>query len=180
MLKKLFFLAGFALLIFTLANLFPTPAAAQCGTGPVGSCVECHLAQAPVDEKDLWHGVHARKNCCTNCHGGNCSAAEKEVAHVGIVPNPLEDIYTNCHACHPADYWQRAEVFAAELKVTPASRATPSPGPTPDPLNRQPQIEILPPPRASNPQVLALVSAALTAILVFLGFSLLIHRARLP
>jgi hypothetical protein len=35
-----------------------------------------------------------------------------------MIPNPLEDIYTNCHACHPYDYPQRTALFAAKLGIT--------------------------------------------------------------
>jgi hypothetical protein len=136
--------------------------------------VDCHINQAPVYEQGIWHGTHARKDCCTNCHGGNCSAVEKELAHVGIIANPLEDVYTNCHACHPDDYWQRAEAFAIELNITPASRATPTSVPTSDPVSRQPTIVILPPagppPLSSDPQTLFLFSLALATII---GLSLL-------
>ena len=142
--KRLLFLTGAVLLVIAVMNFLPTSVQAQCGTGPPGSCVECHIEQALVYEQGIWHGTHARKDCCTNCHGGNCSAAEKELAHVGIIANPLEDVYTNCHACHPDDYWQRAETFAVELNITPSSRATPTFVPTSDPASRQPTIFILP------------------------------------
>jgi hypothetical protein len=99
---------------------------------------------------------------------------------VGIISNPLEDVYTNCHACHPDEYWQRAAVFAAESNVTPASRATPTPVPTSDPVSREPNIEVLPPaepaPLVPIPQALALVSAGLMNTITFLGSSYLTHR----
>ena len=38
-----------------------------------------------------------------------------------MVRHPLEDPYTNCHACHPDDYQQRAERFAVVLGETPVS-----------------------------------------------------------
>ena len=138
MTRRLFILAGVLLLtgVVTL-SIMPTPVSAQCGVNPPpSSCITCHEIQAPVYENGEWHGVHARKDCCTNCHGGNCSADEKERAHVGLIPNPLADIYTNCHACHPDDYQQRAAIFAAELGITPSSRKTPTPLPV---LTENPQ-----------------------------------------
>jgi hypothetical protein len=179
--KKVLLLTGIALLVVALGNLFPTPVHAQCGTWPVGSCVTCHIEQAPVYDEGHWHSVHARRDCCTNCHGGNCSATEKELAHVGLIANPLEDVYTNCHACHPDDYWQRAEVFAAELDITPASRSTPTPVATSDPASRRPQIDILPPPGPppliSTQQALMFFSAGLTAAIVLLVLGFLVHHS---
>lgn len=179
--KKVLLLTGIALLVVALGNLVPVPVHAQCGTWPVGSCVTCHIDQAPVYDEGLWHGTHARRDCCTNCHGGNCSAAEKELAHAGIIANPLEDVYTNCHACHPDDYWQRAEAFAAELNITPASRATPTPVATTDPASRQPHIEILPPPGPPPlipaQQALTLVTVGLTATVTLFVLGFLVRRA---
>ncbi len=65
--------------------------------------------------------IHARKECCRACHGGNDQAQDKETAHVGITLHPLDDTYTACHQCHPDDYRQRAEVFAVALHITPQS-----------------------------------------------------------
>jgi hypothetical protein len=42
-----------------------------------------------------------------------------------MVRHPLEDTYTNCHACHPDDYPQRAERFAVALGVTPLACSRP-------------------------------------------------------
>jgi hypothetical protein len=129
----------------------PIPAAAQCGSNPPpdSSCYTCHVEQDPVYENGLWHGVHARKDCCAKCHGGNCSTMDKDLAHQDMVSNPLSDIYTNCHNCHPDDYLSRAEVFAVELGITPSSILTPTPAPAgkvmasplvilPSPISRQP------------------------------------------
>jgi disulfide bond formation protein DsbB len=143
MLRKVLILTGASLLVSAvILSIMPSPVSAQCGVDPPdSSCITCHEIQAPVYENGKWHGVHARKDCCTNCHGGNCSADEKELAHIGIIPNPLEDIYTNCHACHP-DYQQRAALFAAELGITPSSCETPTPVPILPGNPRPPELEL--------------------------------------
>ncbi len=139
--RRRFTLTGaFLLVSAVILGIGPSTVSAQCGVNPPhSSCITCHETQAPVYENGVWHGAHARKDCCTNCHGGNCNAEEKEQAHVGMIPNPLEDIYTNCHACHPDDYPQRAAVFAAELGITPSSRETPTPVPSPTGNPQPPQ-----------------------------------------
>ena len=107
-----------------------SPVQAQCGDNPPkSSCITCHAKEDPVYKNGEWHGIHALKDCCTNCHGGNCSAQEKALAHESLVAHPLDDIYTNCHSCHPDDYTARAERFAALLGVTPGSSPTATPAP---------------------------------------------------
>jgi hypothetical protein len=101
---------------------------AQCGETQPSSCSTCHAQEDPVNEKGEWHIIHASKDICMNCHGGNGSATDKDLAHEGLTAHPLDDIYTDCHSCHP-DYDERAAYFAPTLGVTPGSCATPTPVP---------------------------------------------------
>jgi hypothetical protein len=55
---------------------------------------------------------------------------DKDQAHEGLIANPLTDIYTSCHGCHPDDYVTGADRFAVVLSVTPGSIATPTAVPT--------------------------------------------------
>jgi hypothetical protein len=108
-----------------------SPAFAQCGdAAQKSSCISCHEKEDPVYQNGEWHGIHALKDCCTNCHGGNCRMMDKNLAHEGLVAHPLDDIYTNCYQCHPYDYQVRAARFGAVLGVIPGSRPTPSPVPS--------------------------------------------------
>ena len=113
--------ASLVMLAIGLVVLFmPQAAVAQC-EDQKPSCCTCHATAHPVLEQGEWHAIHARKECCRSCHGGNDQAQDKETAHVGIVLNPLTDTFTSCHQCHPDDYRQRAERFAVVLHVTPMS-----------------------------------------------------------
>jgi hypothetical protein len=176
MLRKLLMWMGMILLAAAaILSIRPTPVSAQCGVNPPNSsCFNCHVTQDSIYDKGEWHGIHARKDCCTNCHGGNCSAAEKERAHESMTPNPLDDIYISCHACHPEDYPERAARFAAELGITPSSRETPTP--VPIRLNRpQPPDFVLPDalPSVSTPQPpIGFIHTGLLLLLsgLFLGF----------
>ena len=100
--------------------LAPQTAVAQCGD-PKPSCCTCHATAHPVTNEGEWHTIHARKECCSACHGGNDRTAVKETAHAGMTLHPLQDTYLACHQCHPDDYQRRAEVFAVALHVTPQS-----------------------------------------------------------
>jgi hypothetical protein len=100
---------------------------AECGVTQPSSCVTCHAQEDPVKGKGEWHSIHASKDICINCHGGNATSMNKELAHEGLTANPLSDIYTDCHSCHPYDYVGRADLFATTLGVIPGSCATPTP-----------------------------------------------------
>ena len=128
---KVWILLSLALIIPAAGMLLwvgtPEMVNAQCGDNPPdSSCITCHEKDYPVFDQGEWHMLHGRKDCCAQCHGGNCSTLDKELAHQGMVANPLEDIYTNCFHCHPADYQARADRFALALGITPSSRPTPT------------------------------------------------------
>jgi hypothetical protein len=121
-LLKLSLIGGVTLIMSLAARAAPREAFAQCGdTLAESSCHACHEQAHPAYERGEWHAIHAQKDCCWNCHGGNDQAADKDLAHAALVRNPLEDTYTSCHQCHPDDYRQRADRFAAILGVTPGS-----------------------------------------------------------
>ncbi len=102
------------------------PVRASCGDPQSSSCITCHTKEDPVNGKGEWHIIHASKDICINCHGGNGTSMVKDLAHEDLTANPLNDIYTDCHSCHPLDYVGRASIFAPTLGVTPGSCATPT------------------------------------------------------
>jgi hypothetical protein len=126
-----FLLRGFVVasltLIILLIGVGTKQARADCGGPQISSCTICHTKEDPVSGKGEWHSIHADKDICINCHGGNASTLDKELAHKDLTANPLNDIYTDCHSCHPIDYVARASIFAPTLGVTPGSCATPTP-----------------------------------------------------
>jgi hypothetical protein len=119
---------GICTLVFALAFVLISPVRADCGSQPPSSCLTCHEQEDPVSNKGEWHIVHAAKDLCVDCHGGNASSMNKDTAHETLVAQPLSDIYTGCHSCH-TDYETRADIFAAYLGVTPESCATSTPIP---------------------------------------------------
>jgi hypothetical protein len=121
------FISSLAMIILLLW-IGPATVHAQCGVTQPSSCATCHAQEDPVSGKGEWHIIHASKDICINCHGGNATTMNKDLAHEGLTSNPLSDIYTDCHSCHP-DYDARAQIFASTLSVTPGSCATPTPVP---------------------------------------------------
>lgn len=124
-----------------LVLLAPQAVVAQC-EDPQPSCCACHATAHPVGEQGEWHTLHARKECCRACHGGNDRTDDQDAAHAGMTLHPLDDTYIACHQCHPDDYRQRAEVFAVALHVTPISS---------EPTARPAVAESTPPPLIVTP-----------------------------
>jgi hypothetical protein len=107
--------------------MMPPPASAQCGSIE-SSCEKCHQTTHPVCGTTAWHSEYGHRNACWNCHGGNDTAQDKALAHVGLVPNPLDDAYMSCYVCHPDNYQQLAQRYAQVLGVTVSYRV-PAPPP---------------------------------------------------
>jgi hypothetical protein len=104
------------------------PAFAQCDDPPPPSnCYQCHEQEYPVFEEGEWHDIHARKDACWQCHGGNTSATTAEQAHQGVIANPLMDIQMDCYPCHPSDYQGRAQRFGALLGISIEDQSSPPP-----------------------------------------------------
>ena len=147
----------------------PAPAQAQCGDVPPDSaCLTCHEKEAPVNAQGEWHAIHAAKDTCADCHGGNCMAVDKDQAHQGLVLQPLEDIYTDCYHCHPNDYQEKASRFGLTLGVNPGSRPTPTAVPV-GPSVENPLVILprsIPAAPASFPWSLVLGSASLVVLLL--------------
>ena len=93
------------------------PAVAQCGS-QASSCKNCHETQGqmPVNTEGEWHTAHAFGDFCEFCHAGNVQATDKDQAHMGLVA-PLADVKASCQGCHPTDYVDRAQSYAAALGV---------------------------------------------------------------
>jgi hypothetical protein len=162
---------GALLLVSGFVFLSQSPAQAQCGDNPPkSSCITCHEKEDPVYQNGEWHGIHALKDCCMSCHGGNCSAQDKDLAHESLVANPLADIYIDCRGCHPADYNERANRFAAILDVSPGS--SPTATPVPVATVEEHEIVILPTLSSSTPSFqpwILVLGAAGVSILFLLG-----------
>lgn len=141
---------GGLLLAIGLTLWVSTPTRAQCGDyPPKSSCITCHTVEDPVYDNGEWHCIHARKDSCIDCHGGNGSTMDKDLAHESLEVNPLNDTYTDCHHCHPDDYQARATYFGAILGVLPGSSPTPTAVPVGPAVERA--IVILPPPISNTP-----------------------------
>ncbi len=115
-----------AILIAGVALLLPSrSASAQCGS-QASSCKNCHEVQGamPVNtDGTAWHTQHAQIDACVNCHAGNPQTADKTQAHTGMVAWD-SDLKAGCYSCHPKDYQQLAQGYAATLGTSAGAAAT--------------------------------------------------------
>jgi hypothetical protein len=161
--------------------LWLTPAGAQaqsgsvpesvgCSNPPSSSCLTCHAQVDPIANQGEWHVVHDRNDFCRNCHGGDDRTTDKDQAHVGVMPNPLDDTYLSCHQCHPDDYQQRAEKFAAVLGVTSHSNEPITTTLALNPSNGAPAVRL---PAAPASDVVAIGTSTWLALIAVVALALL-------
>lgn len=86
-------------------RLSPIPIANACGLG-ASSCFRCHngkRAGAPPSDARIhpWHHEHAKVNySCAGCHQGNPRILKQDVAHKGLIVNPVAEPAKSCASCH--------------------------------------------------------------------------------
>jgi hypothetical protein len=164
-------------LIVAIWAFTPAMTNAQCEDPPPdSSCYTCHEETYPVFESGEWHQIHARKDCCWNCHGGNTQTMDQDLAHQGMTVQPLENTYTDCYACHPNDYAERAERFGAALGIAPVNQAPTPQAYRPSAPNEDLQLVILPSSEKVQsvtipwyPELVCLLLAVLALIALFLS-----------
>jgi len=87
-----------------VAQSSPIRLANACGSG-ASSCFKCHDGRHAIAPKydaktDPWHLQHkAVEHDCYGCHKGNERIIKKEIAHVGMIKDPLtkSEVCTSCH-----------------------------------------------------------------------------------
>ncbi len=83
----------------------PVRVANACGLG-ASSCFRCHngkRAPAPAEDaaRGPWHIDHKKvNNSCGGCHQGNPRLMKQNIAHKGLVANPVAESEKTCFGCH--------------------------------------------------------------------------------
>jgi hypothetical protein len=112
---------------------------AQCGS-QASSCKNCHETQGtdPVNtDGTAWHTQHAQIDACVSCHAGNPQSTDADQSHAGMVPWD-SDVKAGCFSCHPDDYLQLAQEYAATLGVTLGEAGAAPSGGSPEPTAAAP------------------------------------------
>jgi hypothetical protein len=120
---KLVAVALFAILLVSMAQ----PALAQDEPpGKDQTCFDCHQNLYALHDTGKWFCMCGTKARCSFCHGGVVGEVDMEIAHQGIIADPVRDNAAVCQSCHPQDYEKYVAKFAALGGISP----TPLPEPT--------------------------------------------------
>jgi len=115
-----FALSTLGVFLMALALTMPVQAAPALDDGSSSSCSSCHVDRYWLFDEGKWYCVCAKRvDRCTACHLGDQSAYDEDVAHTGLVANPLVDTETYCGQCHPHDYQQRVDQFVEMTGAQP-------------------------------------------------------------
>lgn len=68
--------------------------------GTESACITCHEDQYYLFDTGKWYCVTEAEDRCTNCHKGSADTLDFQAAHVGLVPDPLQDGGDSCRECH--------------------------------------------------------------------------------
>lgn len=113
------FIVGF----FLLVPGGTSPALAQDGAvAEDTNCRTCHEDRYFLHDSGKWYCLNETRVSCMGCHGGNPGAVTKEAAHEGLIARPLANDAAVCQGCHPEDYQERVQIYAAVAGVRPTPR----------------------------------------------------------
>lgn len=93
---------------------------------PDSRCRNCHENLYLLHDSGQWCCFCEPERTCTCCHGGNPETVDPEIAHEGLVANPITENPAICQDCHPDDYADRIMRFslAAGIEPTPLEAPT--------------------------------------------------------
>jgi cytochrome c553 len=115
------------------AIMVTTPTQAQDEIHPdAATCVACHENLYLLHDSGKWYCLCETQVHCTQCHGGRTDTMDEDLAHEGMLANPLENNAAICQDCHPDDYQVQVKKFASIAGIN----STPHPCPTCTPSAR--------------------------------------------
>ena len=129
MLGHRFSLIGLSILVLvlTFSTVNASVVSAQNETTPpVSPCASCHENLYLLHDTGKWYCMCKRRADCTVCHAGRADTYDEELAHQGLVANPIQDNPAACQSCHADNYEEYIERFAL---IAGVSQPHP-PGPT--------------------------------------------------
>jgi hypothetical protein len=125
MFRRILLATIFAMTILGLAGI--NPAFADEGAPARDStCIGCHENQYQLFDSGKWYCLCKTPVRCTECHGGRTDTVIQDLAHEGMIPNPLVDQAARCQGCHPNDYQERVEKFASIAGIHTMPRPCPT------------------------------------------------------
>ena len=93
---------------------------------PQTACTTCHENLYLLHDTGKWYCSCKRRADCTVCHSGQADTFDEDLAHQGLIANPIQDNPAACQSCHGEDYEDYIKRFAL---IAGVSQPPPS-GPT--------------------------------------------------
>jgi hypothetical protein len=91
------------------------------------ACRTCHEDRYWLYDTGKWYCLCGKQRDCIDCHGGDGKAWDANLAHEGMLINPIAENPAVCKDCHPDDYSMRIECFAAVAGIDLFSETAPTP-----------------------------------------------------
>lgn len=119
-------------MVLALSLLSASVAFAQSETPPPESaCSSCHENLYLIHDTGKWYCMCKRRAECSVCHAGQADTYDKELAHQGLIANPIQNNPGICQSCHGEDYEAYIERFVLIAGVS----QPPMSGPKYEPIN---------------------------------------------
>lgn len=112
----------------------------EAGLAQSSTCRDCHEERYTLFDSGKWVCLCGKQGTCTDCHEGQEETWEIQLAHEGMIANPITENPSICLSCHPQNGQERILKFAA---TTGLDLNAPPPPPTfyeSGPLSERPTI----------------------------------------
>lgn len=125
MFRKRYLLIGvsFLVIVLLLSALNASTAAAQSEVpAPESACATCHENLYLLHDTGKWYCSCKRRADCTVCHAGQADTFVEDLAHQGLIANPIQDNSAACQSCHVDDYEAYIQRFTLIAGVSQPSK----------------------------------------------------------
>jgi hypothetical protein len=125
MFKSRLSLKGVSILVIALFlfAISVSTAAAQSEVPTLEStCATCHESLYLLHDTGKWYCSCKRRADCTVCHAGQVDTFDEDLAHQGMIANPIQDNPAACQSCHGDDYPAYIQRFCQIAGVSQPSK----------------------------------------------------------
>ena len=113
-------------LIMLIALSVPTNAYADDPTLDNGKCITCHEDLYFLHDTGKWFCLKEAPMACVDCHGGDPTASNKEIAHTNLASHPvINGDVSKCQECHPEQSDERVALFEKTAGISKVLVAVP-------------------------------------------------------
>lgn len=91
-----------------------------------GNCIVCHEDLYFLHDTGNWFCLNESPMTCVDCHGGNPSTLDQDLAHASRAAHPvINDDISKCQQCHPDECYDRVALFDRSAGISDVLVAVP-------------------------------------------------------